>query len=246
MHQILHDTPARRADYVDVTGSATFPLPFYGTRWVEDEKVAVRAINIWTDVCQLYRFWQSLSKSKRPSSKSYLTVQDATIEPLILAKLHFFAHVCGILKPFLTLYQCVKPMMPFLYDDLRVPLREIASKFVLQTVLDECKTGVELCDIDYNDKKKQLAKVGIGFGADKVVTDLLGRDEVSNDDIKTFRSECLQFLVSLTCKIVERSPVKYAVVRNAKSIDPEIVSDTTEGEEVLQKFCFKPCTDETC
>ena len=113
-------------------------------------------------------------------------------------------------------------------------------------MLDECKTGVELCDIDFNDKKKQLVKVDIGFGADKVATDLLGRDEVLNDDIKTFRRECLQFLVSLTCKIVERSPLKYAVVRNAKSIDPEIVSDTTEGKAVLQKFCCKPCTDETC
>ena len=84
-------------------------------------------------MCQLYRFWLSLSKSKRPSNKSYLTVQDATIEPLILDKLHFFVHVCGILKPFLTLYQCVKPMMQFLYDDLYVLLREMASKFVLHT-----------------------------------------------------------------------------------------------------------------
>ena len=49
-----------------------------------------------------------------------------------------------------------------------------------------------------------------------------------NDDIKTFRSECLQFLVSLTCKIVERSPLKYAVVRNAKSIDPEIMCLTPQ------------------
>ena len=60
LHQILHDSPARRNDYADVTGSSRFPLPFCGTRWIEDEQVAVRAIEIWYDVCQLWTFWQSV------------------------------------------------------------------------------------------------------------------------------------------------------------------------------------------
>ena len=36
LHQILHDSPARRKDYVDVTGSSRFPLSFCGSvdrRW---------------------------------------------------------------------------------------------------------------------------------------------------------------------------------------------------------------------
>ena len=32
VYQILHDSPARCADYIEVTGSEQFPLPFFGTR----------------------------------------------------------------------------------------------------------------------------------------------------------------------------------------------------------------------
>ena len=41
LHQILHDSPARRKDYVDVTGSSRFPLSFCGKRWIEDGQVAI-------------------------------------------------------------------------------------------------------------------------------------------------------------------------------------------------------------
>ena len=44
LHQILHDSSARQNDYADVTRSSQFPLPFSGTRWIEDEQVVVRAI----------------------------------------------------------------------------------------------------------------------------------------------------------------------------------------------------------
>ena len=37
-HQLLHDTPARRVDYVSVTQSSEYPLFFCATRSVEDKK----------------------------------------------------------------------------------------------------------------------------------------------------------------------------------------------------------------
>ena len=40
-------------------------------------------------MCQLCTFWQSLPKSKQPSSQSYLTLLSTTKDLLILAKLHF-------------------------------------------------------------------------------------------------------------------------------------------------------------
>ena len=71
LHQILHDTPARQNDYADKTKRTQFPLPFYGTQWIEDEEVAVRAIKIWDDLSQLCTFWQPQPKNKQPSSPSY-------------------------------------------------------------------------------------------------------------------------------------------------------------------------------
>lgn len=38
LNYILHDTPARCADYTDVTRTQQFPLPFCGIRWIEDDK----------------------------------------------------------------------------------------------------------------------------------------------------------------------------------------------------------------
>ena len=66
---LLRDTPARRDDYVTMTGGSSYPLQFCGTRWIEDEKVAVRLIKIWQNFIKLYDFWDTLTKSKRPSSK---------------------------------------------------------------------------------------------------------------------------------------------------------------------------------
>ena len=41
----LHDSPARREDYFNLTGSDEYHLQFCGTRWVQDKKVAERLVN---------------------------------------------------------------------------------------------------------------------------------------------------------------------------------------------------------
>ena len=40
--KLLHDSPARSADYISVRGSTLFPFSFCATRWVEDKKNADR------------------------------------------------------------------------------------------------------------------------------------------------------------------------------------------------------------
>ena len=73
----LHDTPARRNDYISVTGSSKFPLFFCGTRWVEDKAVADRLVDIWENIVNLVRYFEKFSKSKQPTSKSFVNVQKA-------------------------------------------------------------------------------------------------------------------------------------------------------------------------
>ena len=136
IYQILHDSSARRVDYIEITGSEQFPLPFRGTRWIEDQKVALRAIEIWDNVCQICRFWKFPLKSKQPSCKSYQTVLSATKDLLTLAKFHFFAHIANILQSFLTIYQYAKPIAPFIHDDLYQLLKDLTSKFMKKEVLD--------------------------------------------------------------------------------------------------------------
>ena len=112
LYKLFNDTPARRSDYVGVTGSFLFPKSFCATRWIGNSDVAERAMEIWDNVLKIFKFWEGLPKHKRLSSKSYLIVQEATRGNIILAKLHFFASVAN-LKPFLTAYQTRDPVVPF-------------------------------------------------------------------------------------------------------------------------------------
>ena len=140
LYGLFNDTPARRSDYIDVTGSNLFPKSFCATRWKEDSDVAERTIEIWDNILKIFKFWEILPKHKRPSSESYLIVQEATRDNVILTKLYFFASVANLLKPFLTAYQTRDPVVPFLYDDLRSLTREIMSWFVKSVVLEKANT----------------------------------------------------------------------------------------------------------
>ena len=110
---LLHDTPSRREDYTDVTGSLEFPKRFCGTRWVEDGSVAQHAIDIWGNIIKIYQFWQVLCKSKQPSSNSYEKVKLAANYQMTIPKLHFFVFVASHFKKSLTTYQTLWPMIQF-------------------------------------------------------------------------------------------------------------------------------------
>ena len=126
LYTLFNDTPVRRSDYIDVTGSNLFPKSFCATSWIDDSNVAERAIEIRNNILKIFKFWESLPKHKRPSSKSYLIVQEATRYNMILAKLNFFESVTN-LKPFLTAHQTRHPLIPFLYDDLHSLTRDFFS-----------------------------------------------------------------------------------------------------------------------
>ena len=62
-------------------------------------------------------------------------------------------------------------------------------------------------------------------------------DEITKREIDVFTADYLKFLESLTNKFVEKSPLKYAVVRNAKSLNPEIMCMTPEkGTKLLKSL----------
>ena len=118
IYKLLHDSPVHRADYISVTGSMLFPLSFCATRWVEDKKVADKAVEIWVNICKIIDLWQKLVPSKRPKRKSYTTVVTAVNDQLATAKRQFFSFIAMILQPFLELYQSDIPMIPYMFDDI--------------------------------------------------------------------------------------------------------------------------------
>ena len=47
MFKLLNKSPARRAEYLRTSGNSLYPEKFCPTRWVENESVAQRGIEIW-------------------------------------------------------------------------------------------------------------------------------------------------------------------------------------------------------
>ena len=122
-------------------------------RWVENKRVVTCLIDIWENIKKVYTFWESMPKSKRPSSKSYFDFQESLDDELIIAKLQFFVFVAGIVEPFLTAFQSDKPMIPYFYFYLKSIIKQLLGIIVEPKIIDSCKTGKQLKDIDLSDKK---------------------------------------------------------------------------------------------
>ena len=74
VHFLFPDSPARGADYTEVTGSQIFGWEFSLTRWVENRHAAERAIQIWDHVKVYVEWLKTQPKSTQPTSKSFTVV----------------------------------------------------------------------------------------------------------------------------------------------------------------------------
>ena len=154
--QIFYDSPARRDDYISVTGSTSFLHHFGATRWVESKGVAERAKSLRKHVVKIVNFWKKLPKSKQPKCDNYNIVEDAVDDPLTVAKLEIFVSVAGLFEPYLKSYQSDQPMVPFMYFDLKKLFTCLLKLFVKAEVIENCKTSFALANIDLDKKKKAI------------------------------------------------------------------------------------------
>ena len=63
------------------------------------------------------KYWDSLSRSKRPSANSYQTLISNISDLLLPAKLQFFAFLASVFKPYLTAFQIDRLIIPFMYKE---------------------------------------------------------------------------------------------------------------------------------
>ncbi|XP_070386042.1 uncharacterized protein [Dermacentor albipictus] len=63
---------------------------------------------------------------------------------------------------------------------------------------------------------RALEKVDIGYAAEQI----LKNSKVSAKDAFAFKMECKQFLVSVCKKVLEKSPLRFRLVRGHSSLDP--------------------------
>ena len=202
---LLHDSPARRDDYISLTGSNTFPLSFCGTRWIEDAKVADQLINTWENVTS---FCEKLPKSKQPSCKSFASVQSAVDDKFIVAKLQFFSFVASLFKPFLPVYQTYWPALPFMYGDL-IDIARNLQLFIKLDALNKCTSGTAFKELNLTKKDNILSqkKLNIGFPTEPTITEKVRKDLVTDGEVSEFKKQILKLLAATAKKLFERSPL---------------------------------------
>lgn len=92
-------------------------LKFCRVRWIENVTVSDRALKFWPYVTT---YVELVNKGDLPDPKvkSFEAVKKSSKDPLFIPKVMIFNSIAREIKPFLTLYQTDKPMLPFFSEDL--------------------------------------------------------------------------------------------------------------------------------
>ena len=220
MWRLFQDSPARREIYIRECGSTVFSMKFSQTRWIEDDSVAERAIELWPNIVKVIKYYQEQAPSYRPkNNKSYDTLVAHHTNQFIEARFTFFKYVASILKVYLVQFQTDNPMVPFLSNAIERIFRLLMKMFVKREVTERAATPYKLLRIDVEDKENHLPVESVDLGtATKAV--LKHIKETQQGAKAKFKKECVVMLTLILKKLQERCPLKYPIVRNSACISP--------------------------
>lgn len=220
LFNLFKNVPARRADYRRLTNSSIFPLKFSAVRWLECANVAQRAIEILPNVKVYVRGIEQGNSA--PSCMSFGEVKKALQDSLLAPKLAFFRTVASDLEPFMTEFQCNRPMIPFLYSALCGALRIIMDRFVKKEVLEEA-SNPSCINVTQNENLLPVKHVKVGYAT---MAELKKVKKLKELDVMTFKRDCRECLVKICQKLVTRSPLSYKFTKAVSCFDPQLVSSS--------------------
>ena len=70
----------------------------------------------------------------------------------------------------------------------------------------------------------KLKDINIGFSTISTITKLTETDQINNAQISSFYNGVIQFVSTITKKLVDKSQMSCSVVRNSVILDPLIMS----------------------
>ena len=101
------------------------------------------------------------------------------------AKLHFFAFIATILKPFLVLFQTDNPMLPFMYNELYNVSKRLIALMYKKEKIDEAKAVSKAMKEDWlKNKSNQMEEFLIDIGA--AAKDDLSKAKVATEKKRKF------------------------------------------------------------
>lgn len=224
LYNLFEYSPARRDDYVKTGKVNLFPLHFTNIRWVDNGSVAQRARQILPAIT---KYIQNVSATNsEPTCKSYATVKNLILDPLLESKLCFFEWLANELEPFLRGYQSNDPKAAFLFSDLSNLLINILERIVKKDVLE--KYSRNILKINLKDEKNFMAvdyiKLDIG-------TKVVLKSVTNTSDKILFKTQCQNILKNFVSKLIEKSCLKYPFIKGISCLNPDITLQQKEAEK---------------
>lgn len=229
-YRLFHDTPARRDDYVTITGSSLFPKKFCSHRWVENVEVASRALEVLPHLRTFVKTVEADKKFTTPKCKTFTVVKEACEDPLLPAKLHFFVYVAKHVQGYLQTYQTDSPMIPFMTSDWVDMISAVMSRVLKTNVMETIKDPLKMSKYKMKDEDAiGLAKVDLGFSTDRSLRQMAGK--VSEKRILEFRSDARRCFLRLLKRLLDKTPIRSSFVRQTSCLNPKAMAHDPDGCE---------------
>ena len=233
MYKFFYDAPARRGAYIRESRSQTFPKRFFSVRWVENDEVAERAIEVWPNVCKTIKWFKLQPSSKQPKKNFQYEVLGKYFENVeVIARFHFFRDISEILNSYLVTMQTDKPMVPFLCDRLIEVLKKLMKIVFTRNTVEELSTPTKFKKLKIEDKMLHLPDkdVKLPTGTSLAVRKL-------NDAQKYhFKKDAKNAVLTLLGKLVEKNPMAYSINRAASCIAPKHMINPDDRRRNISYF----------
>ena len=230
LYTLFDDSPARREDYENITskaeGAGLFPAKWCSHRWLENQTVAERALDM-LPALKCYIAAIERGSVKDPGTKTFGIVKSFCRDYLGEAKLACFISIARLVEPFLKLYQTDKVMIPYLCQDLENVLKKIMRRYLK---IDGNESGLKLLAVNIDSAEKQLdaSEIEVGYVAQEKIKALVHKNKISDRAVKEFRLQARAFLNAIVAKMFNKCPIKYKLVRAIACLNPTLFSQKSE------------------
>ena len=120
-------------------------------------------------------------------------------------------------------------MIPFLYFDLKVVIRNLLDIVIQPVVIEACYSGKQFKETDLSKKGNllPLSKVNLGLAVEKEINTLTKSDVATIQQVNKFRESVRDFVIEMLYKLFERNSLDSTLLRCASVFDPTCLLDMT-------------------
>ena len=125
-----------------------------------------------------------------------------------------------------------------MYEDLKSLIQSLLDLTVKQDVLSQCKTDIQIKQLDLCNKESllNLKDINLGFAVPNIIAKLRRNDTLTLAEVKEFKVGTQKFIIGMIRKLFERSPLGSNFLRYASIFDLSVLF---ELERNLLTKCMK-------